>query len=129
MTSATIHALFIPLFFLMLTGCTLPAMSFSENKESKLFADGLDRYITNSDPTTLEQLPLLYPQGEWRVRAETILDLADQKLQHQALLDSNKKELAKCQDEKKALDQDNKMLEGTLNQLKEVLIDTELKAK
>jgi hypothetical protein len=149
MTSATIRAIFFPLVFLVLTGCTLPAMSISENKESKLFAEGLDRYITASDTTTLEQLPLLYPQGEWRVRAETILDLADQKLHHQALLNSNKKELAKCQDEKKelikcqvekkelakcqdekmALIQDNKMLEATLNQLKEVLIDTELKAK
>ena len=129
MTSATIRALFFLLIFLILTGCTLPALSKSMNGESKLFAEGLDRYITTSDPTTLEQLPLLYPQGEWRTRAESILDMADQKLQRQSQLDFKNKEFANCQEEKKALVQENKMLEATLNQLKEVLIDTELKAK
>ncbi len=129
MTSATIRAFLFLLIFLVMTGCTLPAMSLSDTRESKLFAEGLDRYITTSDPTTLEQLPLLYPQGEWRTRAESILDMADQKSQRRSLLDLKNKELANCQEEKKGLIQENKMLEATLNQLKEVLIDTELKAQ
>lgn len=129
MTSATIRTFFFLLIFLVPTGCTLPAISLSDIRESKLFAEGLDRYITTSDPTTLEQLPLLYPQGEWRARAESILDMADQKSQRQSLLDLRNNELANCQEEQESLIQENKMLEATLNQLKEVLIDTELKAK
>jgi uncharacterized protein YceK len=140
------HWLFPLIFALLLTGCSsLSKLTLPDTGETKLFAEGLDRYIATSDPTTLEQLPLLYPQGKWRGRAETILDMAETQLQLKALLDDKEQviaekelaleqcqtnqEFAICQAEKNALAQDNKMLEATLNQLKEVLIDTELKAK
>jgi small-conductance mechanosensitive channel len=144
--------------FLLIAGCSLPAINLPVTGEAKLFAEGLDYYITTNDTTTLEQLPLLYPEGNWRNRAESILDMAEALHQHKSLELQQKtllemkdqeiknclayksitgnqdeiktsEELGRCVEEKNALMQDNKMLEATLNQLKEVLIDTELKAK
>jgi hypothetical protein len=135
---------------LVLAGCILPTPEPSTTEEAEFFAQGMDQYIKSGDLATLKVLPQLYPQGEWRVRAEivintaeTISDAAEQqqllqaqqaKLQAQqaklqAQQEKNKKELAQCRQEKEFIFQDSKILEVTLERLKQVLIDMELRAK
>ena len=112
---------------LILTGCSLPILNRPATEETKLFAQGLDQYIESRDLSSLKLLTQQYPQGEWRTRAEGIIDIAQQQQQQQNRLEKKNKELAHTQLEKKALFQDNKILEVTLERLKQVLIDMELR--
>ncbi len=106
----------------VLSGCSLPALHQPATDDAALFAQGLDRYLASGNRTALQQLP----HGEWRTRAEALLRLPRQQ---QALLQQKEQDLADCQQKKAALEQDNRLLEETLKQLKEVLIDTERQAK
>ena len=133
------------LVYLMLTGCSLPLLDRPVTKkdmpvtgkdltaaeETELFAQGLDQYIRSGNLTALELLPQQYPQGEWRTKAEGIIDIAEQqRLQQrlqQAQLEKQEEELDHCQKEKAFLAKDIQILEGTLARLKQVLIDTELR--
>jgi len=153
MTSTITRWFILLLIFTPLIGCTLPALNMPVAKETQLFGQGLDQYLTSGDLTTLQQLLLQYPHGEWRTRVEGLIDLdlkqqrqqeqQQQKQQQtiseqQTLLEQQKQEIVKlqsndelaiCLKKKEALAQDNLLLEKTLNQLKGVLIDTELQAK
>lgn len=130
MTTAFIRWLSPFLVCFLLTGCSnLPMLSMPVSEETKLFAQGLDQYIETRDLTTLKLLPELYPQGAWRTRAEGIIDIAEQQQQQQNRLAKKSKELAYTQLEKEVLFEDNKILEVTLERLKQVLIDMELQSK
>ena len=156
MMTARIHWSSPLLVCLVLTGCSLPiqntparedneqsgqgldqcvesrdleALNRSEREETELFAHGLDQYIEFRDLTTLKLLPQQYPQGEWRSRAEGIIDITEQQQQQQSRLEERDKELAYSEREKKVLFQDNKILEVTLERLKQVLIDMELRVE
>jgi hypothetical protein len=96
--------------------------------EAELFAQGLDQYLATGELATLQLLSKQYPQGEWRARADGIIDMAKRQQQQQAQAQKNDQSLTKCQAEKRLLVEDNKSLEATLERLKQVLIDTELKA-
>lgn len=157
------------LICLVSAGCSLPMLDMpmlnsQKSEETKLFAQGLDQYIKTHDLTILKRLPEEYPQGEWRTRAEGIVDIAErqiaqqkylemqneelikiqkqqekkneelskvqkQKEQQQARLEKKDEELAQTQQEKEVLFQDNKILEVTLERLKQVLIDMELRTE
>jgi hypothetical protein len=140
--TTTMTRWFSPLLVcLVLAGCSLPLLEKQVTEEEKqvteeekqaaeeteLFAQGLDQYIRSGNLTTLELLPQQYPQGEWRTRAEGIIDIADQQRQQQAQFEKKEKELDHCQKEKAFFAQDNQLLEGTLDRLKQVLIDMELR--
>ncbi|NOR49968.1 MAG: hypothetical protein GQ530_02900 [Desulfuromonadales bacterium] len=128
---------------LVLAGCILPTLKPSTTEEAEFFAQGMDQYIKSGDLATLKVLPQLYPQGEWRVRAEIVINTAetisdaaeqqqllqDQQAKLHAQQEKNKKELAQCRQEKEFIFQDSKILEVTLERLKQVLIDMELRAK
>ena len=128
---------------LVLAGCILPTPEPSTTEEAEFFAQGMDQYIKSGDLATLKVLPQLYPQGEWRARAETVINTAetisdaaeqqqllqDQQAKLQAQQEKNSKELAQCRQGKEFLFQDNKILEVTLERLKQVLIDMELRAE
>ena len=169
MTTAKIRWFSLLLACLILTGCNLPMLDMpmlnsQKSEETKLFEQGLDQYIKTRDLTTLKRLPEEYPQGEWRTRAEGIVDIAErqiaqqkylelqneelikiqkqqekkneeftkiqkQKEQQQARLEKKDEELAQTQQEKEVLFQDNKILEVTLERLKQVLIDMELRTE
>ncbi len=119
---------------LLLAGCSLPWLKGPVNTEAELFALALDQYISSGDLTTLNQLQQKYPKGKlWR-KAEKIIKMTDEprelkaqltRMNNELTLCREKKELSNCQQEKEALTQDTKMLEKTLKQLKEVLIDAE----
>ncbi len=96
--------------------------------EAELFAQGLDQYLATGDLTTLHLLSKQSPQGEWRARADGIIDMARRQQQLQAQDQKNNQTLTNCLAEKRLLVEDNKILETTLERLKQVLIDTELKA-
>ncbi|MBE0577224.1 MAG: hypothetical protein IH613_15165 [Desulfuromonadales bacterium] len=98
-------------------------------EETELFAKGVDQYIKSRDLKTLKQLPKKYPQGEWRDRAAGITDIAEQQRQQQNSLAKKREELAHTLQEKEVLFEDNKILEVTLERLKQVLIDMELRAE
>lgn len=126
MTSARIRWSFLLIAGLILSGCSPPAKSISTTAaEDKFFKEGLNQYINSGDLTTLQQVPKQYPQGEWRNEAELLIKMAMQLAQRE----KKDQALASCQQKRNALIKDNKNLEETLKQLKEVLIDTELKAK
>ena len=125
--TAVIIRWFSPLLIcLVLTGCSLPLQNLSSTEEIEYFARGLDQYIASGDLTILKQLPQQYPQGEWRTKAEGLVGKAEQ---HQAQLKEQEKELEQAQKEQATLVKKNQELEGTLEQLKQVLIDMELKTK
>lgn len=96
-------------------------------EQNKLFAQGVDQYIKSRKLTTLKLLTKQYPKGEWRARAEGLIDIAEQQQQQQDRLEKKQKELAHTQQEKEVLFEDNKILEVTLERLKQVLIDMELR--
>lgn len=125
--TAVIIRWFSPLLIcLVLTGCSLPLQNLSSTEEIEYFARGLDQYIASGDLTILKRLPQQYPQGEWRTKAEGLVGKAEQ---HQARLKEKEKELEQAQKEQATLVKKNQELEGTLEQLKQVLIDMELKTK
>jgi hypothetical protein len=118
---------FSPLLIcLVLTGCSLPLLNLSSTEETEYFAHGLDQYIASGDLTILKRLPQQYPQGEWQAKAEGLVGKAEQ---HQARLKEKEKELEQAQKEQATLVKKNQELEVTLEQLKQVLIDMELKTK
>ncbi|MDT8443237.1 MAG: hypothetical protein RQ722_03000 [Desulfuromonadales bacterium] len=96
-------------------------------EQNKLFAQGVDQYIKSRKLTTLKLLTKQYPQGEWRTRAEGLIDIAEQQQQQQDRLEKQQQELAHTLQEKEVLFEDNKILEVTLERLKQVLIDMELR--
>jgi len=128
---------------LVLNGCSLPIMNMTQSGESKFFADSMDQMIESGDPGSMKRLPKLYPEGEWRPRAEYIIDLAETNAQmsesstdlltlHKKMevqLAQKDKDLAACQLETDHIRQDNEMLEATLVRLKELLIDMEQRSK
>ena len=125
--TAVIIRWFSPLLIcLVLTGCSLPLQDLSSTEETEYFAHGLDQYIASGDLTILKRLPQQYPQGEWLAKAEGLVGKAEQ---HQARLKEKEKELEQAQKEQATLVKKNQELEGTLEQLKQVLIDMELKTK
>ena len=113
---------------LVLTGCSsMPMQKMPTEEEKELFTQGLDQYLASGELTTLTQLAEKYPQGEWRPRAEGIIELAKQQQQQQARLQKTEQQLTRCRTEKEALGTDNQRLEVTLERLKQVLIDMELR--
>ena len=98
-------------------------------EQTEFFAQGLDLYIESRDLRILKLLPLQYPQGEWRMSAEGIIGIAEQKQQQQDQLEKKTRELTHSQQEKEFLFKDNKILEVTLERLKQVMFDIELWAE
>ncbi|WP_020677537.1 hypothetical protein [Geopsychrobacter electrodiphilus] len=142
MTSVVARWCIVSLTFLLLAGCSLPALNMPGTQETELFAQGLDQLLASGDLTTLNQLLQQYPQGEWQTKAAGLITMVKKQKQlqeqQQALLEKQEQKLASlkdnkalavCQQQKDALAQDNQVLEKTLKRLKEVLIDTELQAK
>jgi hypothetical protein len=114
---------------LALVGCSsLTISNKPAAEEAELFAQGLDQYLATGQLTTLTLLPKQYPQGEWRTRAEGIIDMAKQKLHQDTQTQHDNQGLTQCLAEKDLLAKDNKILEVTLERLKQVLIDSELRA-
>jgi hypothetical protein len=126
---------FYPLLVgLVLTGCSnLPMLNVAGTEETKLFAQGLDQYIESGDLATLKLLPQQYPQGEWRTKAKGLIEMAERqqkaRLQQETQLQQEARELGQCKTENDALVEDNQILEVTLERLKQVLIDMELRAE
>lgn len=101
----------------------------SSLKETELFAQGLDQYLKSGNLKTLRQLPKTYPQGAWRPRAEGIIAVAKQQQKQATQLQKKDQQLASYQAEKAFLVKDNQMLEVTLERLKQVLIDVEMRTE
>ncbi len=97
------------------------------SEEAKLFAQGFDQYLETGHLTTLKLLPKQYPQGEWRTRAEGVIDIVKQQQQQQTQIKQINQGLKQCKAEKDLLVEDNKVLQVTLEQLKQAIIDTELR--
>lgn len=117
------------LFCLLLASCSsLPMMKLPQSAEAEFFIDALDQYIESGSLSALKRLPEHYPDGKWRARAETIIAMAERQKPLQARTEKSEQLLAGCQHEKDILLQENQMLENTLAQLKELLIDMELRA-
>lgn len=113
---------------LVMTGCSgMPMLSNPVAEERELFAQGLDQYLASGELTTLKRLQEQYPQGQWQPRAEGLIERAEQQQQQLAQLQKREQRLGRCQAEKDALVADNRRLTGTLDRLKQVLIDMELR--
>lgn len=113
---------------LVITGCSsMPMLNTPAAEEKALFAQGLDQYLASGELATLTLLVEKYPQGEWSTRAKGLIELAKQQQQQHGQLQKKEQQLAHCRTEKNALAADNQTLEVTLDRLKQVLIDTELR--
>ena len=111
---------------LLAAGCAhIPNWKIPTLGEARVFGEGLDSFRSNGNPKTLQSLP----PGEWRERANYILQLDKAGRQNSALLKQKTQEIDLLKLEREGLNQEIKKLETTLNQLKEVLIDTELQSK
>jgi hypothetical protein len=106
-----------------------PVTTMPNTEEADLFAQGLDQYLETGELTALTLFPQEYPAGEWRTRAEGIIEMAKKQHQQHDQLQQKDKDLAQCHTDMGALAENNKSLEITLEQLKQVLIDMELHAK
>ena len=103
----------------LVSGCSslpallkLPAAKDTElaaQKETELFAQGLDQYLESGDLKTLSLVPKTYPQGDWRFRAEGLIAVAKQQQQHAAELQKKQQKFADCEAEKAFLIKDNQL--------------------
>jgi outer membrane biogenesis lipoprotein LolB len=129
----------LSLVIFLLTGCSNLSIfdPSPEAIEAERFAQGVDQYRASGDLTTLQQISEQSPRPEWRARAETVISMdtkqkeLQKQLQQQSQKHSKESEelLAQCQLEKSHLIQENQILEKTLSQLKDLLIDTEQRAE
>ena len=130
MTTAITRWSFRLLVCLVVTGCSsMPLLNSPATEEADLFARGLDQYLASGELSTLALVPEKYPQGEWRTRADGVIALAEKQQQQHVLLQKKEKQTNRCQAERDALVKDNQILEETLERLKQVLIDMELRGK
>lgn len=119
---------------LLLSGCSsLPVVRMASTAEAGLFADGLDQFIASGDLQILRRLPQEYPHGQWRPRAEAVIALVEQQSlgsakPHPQKTPAGQQALARCQNEINLLTQNNRVLEETLQKLKQLLIDMELQS-
>jgi hypothetical protein len=118
---------------LVLAGCSsmpmqkMPMQKMPAEQEMELFTQGLDQYLASGELTALIKLVEKYPKGEWRPRAEGLIELAKQQQQQHTKLQKKEQQFARCRTEKDTLVTDNQRLEVTLGRLKQVLIDMELR--
>ena len=126
-------------------------------KEAELFGQGFDQYLESGDLNALNLLQKAYPQGDWWLRAEGVIEMAKRQQEQEAQLKEIKikaaelkkkdqqlsscqsekaaelkkkdQQLSSCQSEKAFLVKDNQMLEVTLERLKQVLIDVETRVE
>ncbi|HKL26786.1 MAG TPA: hypothetical protein VJ910_11215 [Desulfuromonadales bacterium] len=129
MMTAAIRTGSIVFLLFVLAGCGAPIFNLPIPAEKQLFAQGLDQYGQTGDTRILENLPQEYPGGEWSRRAEIVMQLIDEQRRQKAALAREQKSLADCQKENAYLASDNQMLESTLEQLKQLLIDMEMRAE
>lgn len=128
----TIAQIRIGLLFILcsaLVGCGSPLFKLPLPEEQKLFVLGMDQYEHTGETRILETLPRQYPDGEWTRRAEDVLRLVEEQRQQAAAIARDKEKLNACRQEKAYLASDNKMLEATLEQLKQLLINMEMRAE
>ena len=98
-------------------------------EEPELFAQGLDEFLSSGELTSLRMLSKNYPKGVWLQRAEGVIAMAERQQQLNARLEKTAQQLTNCEKEKDFLVKDNKILETTLERLKQVLIDMELRVE
>jgi hypothetical protein len=86
-------------------------------KEAELFGQGLDHYLESGDLNTFNLLQKAYPQGDWWLRAEGVIEMAKRQQEQEAQLKETKvkaaelkaaelkkkdQQLSSCQSEKAA---------------------------
>ena len=121
----------IPLVIFLLTGCSSLSISdpSPEAIEAERFLQGVDHYRASGDLSTLQQISEQSPRPEWRARAEALISMDTKQKELQKQSKETEDLFAQCQLEKSHLLQENQILEKTLTQLKELLIDTEQRAE
>lgn len=126
MSRANLRGAVVLLAVLLLCGCSgLQQLNIPVTGDARAFTQGFDRYMTHGDPAALKALP----EGEWQARANQLITLGTEQKQRQAELSKLRQQLKTREQEIEFQKQEIKRLETTLNQLKEVLIDSELKPK
>jgi len=115
---------------LVLNGCSgLSALNLAGSEEQASFTRGIDRYTENGDLTELNLFVQRSPQGEWQTRAAAFVALVEQRDRLQEQLQQRERDLGQCKAEQDALVADRQALEETLERLKQVLIDMELRGQ
>jgi len=130
MTTAMTRGTLWFLICLTVTGCSnLPTLNTTAPGESDSFALGLDQYLASGELDALSLFAAQDPQGAWQTRAQGIIDMAALQRQQQASLQQKDQDLSSCHSDKGVLVEDNNALEEKLKQLKQVLIDMELRVE
>jgi hypothetical protein len=96
---------------------------------SEGIVDIAERQIAQQKYLEMQNEELIKIQKQQEMKNQEFAKIQKQKEQQQARLEKKDEELAQTQQEKEVLFQDNKILEVTLERLKQVLIDMELRTE
>ncbi|BCA79182.1 hypothetical protein [Desulfuromonas sp. AOP6] len=129
--------LFLLLLGLLLSGCQHGRfLNPSEFQARDAFLQGFETWNESGSADAWEPLQRDYPESAWTARARDLADLkASVQQQREALaeLESKNKRLGttaeRCRQENKKLQQNIDLLRENIAQLKQLLVDYELRAK
>nr|WP_320116203.1 hypothetical protein [uncultured Desulfuromonas sp.] len=127
MTFRHLHLLFGIVAITAITACTPPTF-WQDKQQQQTFAEALDHYLSEKDRTALETIALSEPATPWTQRAQQLLNHLDT-LEQQQQETVNELELNQqnCTNRLQLLQQENQDLKETMDQLKQLFIDMELR--
>jgi len=121
------HFYILLLSTLMLTACTPPTF-WQDKQQRQSFTEALDLYLSTDERSALETLAAREPSTPWSQKAQQLLNRLDTLEQHclsiSEELETNKKNY---NNQLQLLQQENKDLKETMEQLKQLFIDMELR--
>ncbi|EAT16336.1 hypothetical protein HTZ97_06650 [Desulfuromonas acetoxidans] len=112
---------------LLLSACTPPTF-WQEKQRQKTFTEALDHYLSEQDRTFLEEIALSQPATPWSQRAQQLVNRLD-KLEQQQQDTAQELQITRqhCAENMQLLEQENQDLQETMDQLKQLFIDMELR--
>ncbi|WP_321531716.1 hypothetical protein [uncultured Desulfuromonas sp.] len=112
---------------LVLSACT-PSTFWQEKQRQKTFAEALDHYLSEQDRTYLEEIAHGQPETPWSLRAQKLVSHLDN-LEQQQQESAQELQITRqrCAEHLQLLEQENRDLQETMDQLKQLFIDMELR--
>lgn len=122
MLNRSVSSLVVLMLAILLSGCAIPLLP--DIQQPQQFGVALDQYLTQSDLTALETLAAQQPASVWSQRANA---LAYQLKQQRLQLSKEQQRFDQTQQQHKLCQQENTDLKETMEQLKQLLIEMELR--
>lgn len=97
--------------------------------DQQLFSAGLEELNQSATPKAFQQLRREFPASLWTERAELVNRLISQRDRHAIQVSRQRQELIRLNQRLERLEQDKELLQGDLTELKQLLIDNELRTR